>query len=49
VPWLEESKEETAGIRLRPKSSRVREGVGWGNSTYEPRDSITLGREGPLL
>ena len=41
--------EETVGIRRRPKTNRARKGVGWRHSTYEPRDNITLGREGRLL
>ncbi len=36
------SEEETVGIRLRPKSGRAWEGVGWGHSTVDSRDNITL-------
>jgi hypothetical protein len=37
-----ESEEEAVGIRLRPKSSRAWEGVGWGHSTVDSRDNTTL-------
>jgi hypothetical protein len=39
VQW---DKEEAAGIRFRPKSSRAWKGVGWGHSTVDSRDNTTL-------